>query len=74
MAEGARAARLQSAVPVDHGYRLKVVGRENKRRHHEEPRCPRAGPTCLLRLALLQSAASDVLARVHLDIRHPLAF
>lgn len=66
---------LQSAVSVDHERRPKVVGdRENKRQHGggTAKRCPRTGPTCLLRLALLQSAAGDVLARVHLDVRHPL--
>lgn len=78
MAEGARAARSNRRCPMDHGCRLKVVGRENK--HHRRGTAkvsnPRTGPTCLLRsgrLALLQSAAGDVLARVHLDVRHPSA-
>lgn len=72
-------ARCWLQSTMDHGHRrLKVVnGRENKRtmkrrRNRAEMRS-RPKPTCLMRrgsLALLQSA--DVLARVHLDVRHPL--
>lgn len=71
-----RQARARfNRLPVDHGRRLKVVSsRENKylRRGEKPRRLPRTGPTCLLRRPALQSAAGDVLARVHLDVRHPL--
>jgi len=55
--------------------RLSMIAKINVNAEEEPRTCPRMGPTCLLRrdhLALLQSAAGDVLARVHLDVRHPL--
>lgn len=61
-AEGARAARSNRRCPMDHGCRLKVVGRENKRRRggtaevsangtnlFAAPQPPRSAAVCRLR-------------------------